>query len=417
MKLGRSTLAGSLIGVLALASGLAFGQAAPAGKFTEWGWPQPYERVSPKSVEWLKSKGWWPIKTNFYGGVPLYGMGTHLVANRFAAIRGLEVVTQRFASGPAVNESLIAGNLQFAHIGNFPFFSLIDKNAPIRGIFLGPMQRISVMVRNDSPIKTIADLKGKTIGTAVGSGAYMALLFMLKHHGLDADRDVSIRNLPWPEQLNLPSGIDAVAPWDMGPTLMTHHMKNARELVDLTAYDVNYGMVIIRSEIIENAPDVVQALVDGLLESILWARLNMPQTIEIIRAVDATSASYPVDLVTRVTAEANTYLRPTWTYPHLDLVTQNFVATKWMKDTARLNRVLNMDDFRKNLATEFLDASYKKLGWAIPKQNPMLEGSQLKFGVYPYDYKRPFALTSPQPFPITKELTQPWYYGGKWYTP
>ena len=34
---------------------------AQSKSFTEWGWPQPYEQVSPKSVEWLKSKGWWPL--------------------------------------------------------------------------------------------------------------------------------------------------------------------------------------------------------------------------------------------------------------------------------------------------------------------------------------------------------------------
>ena len=34
---------------------------ASAQSFTDWGWPQPYEKVSQKSVDWLKQKGWWPI--------------------------------------------------------------------------------------------------------------------------------------------------------------------------------------------------------------------------------------------------------------------------------------------------------------------------------------------------------------------
>ena len=413
----RPVLAGLLLSLLVSVSGAAFSQSTSEGKFTEWGWPLPYERVSAKSVAWLKSKGWWPLRTNFYGGVPMYGMPTHLSANKFAAVRGLEVVAQRFASGPAVNEALVAGNVHFAHIGNFPFFSLIDRNAPIKGVFVVPNERISLMVRTDSPIKAVRDLKGKTIGTAVGSGAYMALIFMLRHHGLDPDRDVSIRNLPWPEQLTLPAGVDAVAPWDMGPTLMVHQLKNARELVDLTAYDVNYGMTIIRSEIIDNAPDVVQAIVDSLLESVLWARLNLPEAVSIVRGADTISASYPLDLVTRVTAEANIFLKPTWTYPDLNLVTQGFVATKWMRDTGRLSRNLTADDFRKGLATGFLDSSYKKLGWAVPKESPIFEGSQISFGSFPYEYKRPFGLTSPQPFPVKGDLTARWYFNGRWYAP
>jgi len=30
---------------------------AAAQSFTDWGWPQPYEKVSDKSVAWLKEKG------------------------------------------------------------------------------------------------------------------------------------------------------------------------------------------------------------------------------------------------------------------------------------------------------------------------------------------------------------------------
>ncbi|TMH21180.1 MAG: hypothetical protein E6H64_08885, partial [Betaproteobacteria bacterium] len=35
--------------------------AVGAQKFTDWGWPQPYEQISAKSKQWLQSKGWWPL--------------------------------------------------------------------------------------------------------------------------------------------------------------------------------------------------------------------------------------------------------------------------------------------------------------------------------------------------------------------
>lgn len=417
MKSRNALLVVVLVGLILAVAGSASAQPAQRGQFTEWGWPLPYEKVSSKSVEWLKSKGWWPLKTNFFPGSTQYGMPTLILSKKFASLRGLEVVAQRFASGPAVNEALVAGQIQFGHVGNFPFFSMVDKNVPIKGVFLIPNERISVMVPVKSSIKTAAELKGKTIGTAVGSGAYMALVFMLRHHGLNPDKDVSIRNLPWPEQLTLPAGIDAVAPWDIGPSVMMHHLKNARELVDLTAYDVNYGMTIIRTEIIDNAPDVAQAIVDSLLESVLWARLNLAEAIEISRSIDTAAASYPLDLVTRVVAEANTYLKPTWTYPHFDLVVQGFVAPKWMKETSRLSRSLDGEDFRRSLATRFVDASYQKLGWKIPERNPLFAGAQVKFGVFPYEYRRPFALTAPEAFPVKGDLVKPWYYAGKSHAP
>src|SRR5260370_29394425 len=56
---GRAWLWG-IVALLALmvSPSLTFAQQ----KFTEWGWPVPYEQVSPKSIEWLKSQGWWPLK-------------------------------------------------------------------------------------------------------------------------------------------------------------------------------------------------------------------------------------------------------------------------------------------------------------------------------------------------------------------
>ena len=45
-----------------LAAAMALLVAVPAAaqqKFNDWGWPQPYEKVSDKSVEWLKSNQPW----------------------------------------------------------------------------------------------------------------------------------------------------------------------------------------------------------------------------------------------------------------------------------------------------------------------------------------------------------------------
>ena len=46
-----ATLAGILCGIV----------PAAAQGFNEWGWPQPYDKVSDKSIAWLKQKGWWPL--------------------------------------------------------------------------------------------------------------------------------------------------------------------------------------------------------------------------------------------------------------------------------------------------------------------------------------------------------------------
>ena len=54
-------------------------------------------------------------------------------------------------------------------------------------------------VKDDSPIKTAQDLKGKVIGTnAYGSGVYYHMLLWLKKNGLDPDKDVKIVETGFP---------------------------------------------------------------------------------------------------------------------------------------------------------------------------------------------------------------------------
>ncbi|HKA77307.1 MAG TPA: hypothetical protein VKD19_09390, partial [Pseudolabrys sp.] len=91
---------------------------AAAQSFTDWGWPQPYEKVSDKSVAWLKEKGWWPIGVGWQG--PFSGQNTINVVMDKAGLlkkRGLEAKFQTFAAGPDVNEAVASARVQVGNGG------------------------------------------------------------------------------------------------------------------------------------------------------------------------------------------------------------------------------------------------------------------------------------------------------------
>src|SRR6202035_4865736 len=55
------------------------------------------------------------------------------------------------------------------------------------------------MVLKDGPVKTVADLKGKVLATnAMGSAVDIAMRAMLRKHGLEANRDYTIVEAPFP---------------------------------------------------------------------------------------------------------------------------------------------------------------------------------------------------------------------------
>ena len=126
----RRSLLASAAGA-ALLPGLATAQSAPAA--TAWGWPTPYEKVSDKSIAWLKDKGWWPIQVAFQA--PWSGQNTvNIVMDRMGllAARGVDAKWTAFASGPAINEVLISGRYQAGNGGNFPFSTLSTARSPSR---------------------------------------------------------------------------------------------------------------------------------------------------------------------------------------------------------------------------------------------------------------------------------------------
>ncbi|MGH7684583.1 MAG: hypothetical protein ACREMT_09580, partial [Vulcanimicrobiaceae bacterium] len=141
--------------------------SAKDSSFTEWGWPQPYDRVSDKSIAWLKSKGWWPLKWGYQPPWMVEGTFPLVVHSQgLDKVRGLEIDFLPFLAGPPLNEGIVAGTLQIGNGGDFPVTSLIIANAPVRSVgwILTPLIRHGIMVRPDSPMQKPEDLKGKVVG-------------------------------------------------------------------------------------------------------------------------------------------------------------------------------------------------------------------------------------------------------------
>jgi NitT/TauT family transport system substrate-binding protein len=89
----------------------------------------------------------------------------------FFAKQGLDVENIDLGGDAKVQQALIAGSIDFG-LGSGPGMAFAAKGSPAIGIaaFAGAPRNISAIVLADSPIKTVADLKGKVIAVStVGS--------------------------------------------------------------------------------------------------------------------------------------------------------------------------------------------------------------------------------------------------------
>ena len=98
-------------------------------------------------------------------------------------------------AGPAVNESVANGNLDFAYIGDFP--AIIGKATGLKTKYIANngLGDIHIMVPSDSNITSIKDLKGKRIGLFKGTNSQPVLYRILEENGLTPEKDVKIFNL------------------------------------------------------------------------------------------------------------------------------------------------------------------------------------------------------------------------------
>lgn len=413
-----------------LALGLAMTVLAPiagvsAQQFSEWGWPQPYEKVSDKSVAWLKEKGWWPLQVAFQA--PWSGQNNiNIAMDKLGLLtkRGLEGKWQAFASGPAINEVLVSAKFQVANSGNFPFTSLLDKEIPVKTIALvTPNILHAVIVPNDSKIQSLKDLKGSnppaTIGLVTGSSAEFYFQMAAQVNGLQIGKDVILKNMPPGEQMALPKGIDAVVPWDAAASMITVERKTGRAIDTIYAYNMYEGNFVVRQELVANVPDVVQALSDAYLEATLWVRLNPEESVKQLQE-DPSLKNFTKDILVQQTRAYGQLYKPTFIYPHDAFWgAANEPIFNWLHQNKRIQRPLKAADFAKSVDASFMAKSFAKVGWAVPKQPPFIpDGWKGALDKLPYpEYATPVNLKTPQPFPEKGDLVKPWSFGGKSFTP
>src|ERR1700692_1484225 len=93
------------------------------------------------------------------------------IAQGFFAKQGLAIASADLGGDAKVQQALAANSIDIG-LGSGPGLAFVAKGSPAIGVaaFAGPPRNISAIVLEDSPIKTIADLKRKLIAvSSVGS--------------------------------------------------------------------------------------------------------------------------------------------------------------------------------------------------------------------------------------------------------
>ena len=142
-------------------------------------------------------------------GVPTDRSGINVrfgVAKGFFAEEGIDLNVKVVFGGPEISAAYHSGDLKIGELGSPPGITAIAQGHRFRIVGSGLQRGVSLFLLLSPDIAKWDDLRGKTLGAlSRGSCSYWYLRSLLAQHGIDPDKDVSIRSLgpDYPRQLEL----------------------------------------------------------------------------------------------------------------------------------------------------------------------------------------------------------------------
>lgn len=198
-----------------------------------------------------------------------------LLEKAFAA-SGAKVSWAEFPAGQPLLEALNAGSIDFGYTGEAPPIFAQSTGVPVRYVAYDPWgpKGEAIVVPKDSPIQSLADLKGKKVGVAKGSNTQYLLVSALQSVGLKFE-DVEVKFLKPAEARAAFEGrnIDAWSIWD--PYLaVAEEQANARILTDATGLAPNRGYYLASQSFVDQSPEALKVVLDEVRKESDWAKSN-----------------------------------------------------------------------------------------------------------------------------------------------
>lgn len=219
---------------------------------------------APRVLRIGNQKGWLSI---------LKGRGT--LEKRLAPL-GVTVTWTEFNAGPVQLEALNVGSIDFGDVGEAPPIFAQAAGAPLvyAGATLPRPKLEAIIVPKGSPIKTVADLKGKRVAYNKGSNVQYFLVKLLQKNGLQYSDVQSIFLPPADARAAFEKGaIDAWIIWD--PFLAAAQKTlDARLLADATGVANNRGYYFTSREFATKNPDVLKIAIEEINAIDTWASKN-----------------------------------------------------------------------------------------------------------------------------------------------
>lgn len=210
-------------------------------------------------------------------GYQKYGTLTLLKARgeleKRLAPQGVEVRWIEFPAGPQLLEGLNVGSIDFGTVGEAPPIFAQAAGADLLYVANQPPapQGEAIVVAKDSPIRSVADLKGRKVALNKGSNVHYLLVKALERAGVSYGEVQAVFLPPADARAAFERGaVDAWVIWD--PFLAAAEKQlGARVLADGRGLVSNHQFYLAARAYADKQPQVIDAIVDELAKLDRWA--------------------------------------------------------------------------------------------------------------------------------------------------
>lgn len=270
---------------------------------------------------------------------------------------GIKVEFIAFTNGGSeATTALATGAVEFIYTGNNPALRVAAAGADVKAIGLSSFVKengSAIIVKADSPIKTLQDLKGKKVAYLTGTVRHSTFAKALKSAGLSLN-DVESLNLAFDASgpALVRGDVDAVVEsGDVAAKLVD--TGQARVILDASSHPEWSAPFLISAngEFVRKYPDLVKRLLKVDIETARWADAHPEDTIKIF--VDETKSS---EKSVRQTYRNNVFYQDPKITP--EALASLKAEEQFMADAKLLKGSV---DYDKWIDTSFLEAAYEEI--------------------------------------------------------
>jgi ABC-type nitrate/sulfonate/bicarbonate transport system substrate-binding protein len=203
---------------------------------------------------------------------------------------GVEIENIGFGGGARLHQGLASDSIDIG-LGSGPELQLIAKGDYALGVagMAGPPLVMGFRVRDDSPIKSLDDLKGKKVGISTqGSLTHWLTIELarVKGWGPNGITPVALGGQAAGQQAALKTGqVDAV----IESAAIAFQLEKTKEARFLSGAgyvtDFHTHIIYATSKIMRDKPDALRGFLKGWFETIAFMKDNKAETVRIARTV------------------------------------------------------------------------------------------------------------------------------------